>query len=163
MNARWHEFWMSRNPRDRVVAIALIAIAAVGSYAALVHAATKARSALTPAVAALREQAARFESHAAELERLRKQTPPVPSQGSLRSLVQAQLDAAGLSRAITRLDAPDSNQVLLTLGALSFADWISVAAGLRAQHVRIEACRVEALSSRGMVSVTATLVRTSRR
>lgn len=163
MNARWREFWLSRNPRDRVIAAALFTIAVVGLYAALIHTAIKARSTLTPAVVALREQVARFETHAAELERLRKQPPPVTSQGNLQSLVQAQIDAAGLSRAITRLDAPDSNQVVLTLGALSFADWISVAAGLRAQHVRIDACRIEALASRGMVSVTATLVRTSRR
>jgi len=47
-------------------------------------------------------------------------------------------------------------------GAVGFADWLNWVAGLTSQQVRLDACRVEALSTPGLVSVTATLVRVKR-
>jgi len=64
-----------------------------------------------------------------------------------------------LSGALVRIDAPDANQVVVVFGAVAFADWLNWIAGLRSQHVRLDTCRIEALSTPGMVSVTATLVR----
>jgi general secretion pathway protein M len=69
------------------------------------------------------------------------------------------VDAARLSAALTRIDAPDADHVLITFGAVSFADWLDWIAALQAQHVRLEVARVEALSAPGMVSATATLTR----
>jgi type II secretory pathway component PulM len=73
--------------------------------------------------------------------------------------VQAQADAARLSGALTRIDAPDADHVQITLGAVAFADWLAWIAALEAQHVRLEAARIEALSAAGLVSVSATLAR----
>jgi type II secretory pathway component PulM len=42
---------------------------------------------------------------------------------------------------------------------VSFADWLAWLATLQSQQVRVEAARVEALATPGMVSVTATLTR----
>ncbi|MGH8864757.1 MAG: type II secretion system protein GspM, partial [Burkholderiales bacterium] len=81
------------------------------------------------------------------------------SQTDLRTLVQAQAGVAGLSRALVRIDAPDANQVVVVFGAVAFADWLNWVASLKSQQVRLDACRVEALSTPGLVSVTATLVR----
>jgi general secretion pathway protein M len=48
-------------------------------------------------------------------------------------------------------------------GAVAFADWLDWIAGLESQQVRLEAGRIEALSTPGLVSVTATLVRAQAR
>jgi len=76
-------------------------------------------------------------------------------------LVQSQA-GAGLARALVRIDALDNDQVVVVFGAVAFADWLNWVAGLKAQHVRLAACRIEALSTPGLVSVTATLVRAKR-
>jgi type II secretory pathway component PulM len=77
----------------------------------------------------------------------------------LRALVQTQADRAGLARALVRLDVLDGNQVKAVFGAVPFADWLNWVTGLQSQQVRLDACRIEALSAPGMVSVTATFIR----
>jgi type II secretory pathway component PulM len=73
--------------------------------------------------------------------------------------VQAQVDAAGLGHALARLDAPDADQVVVAFGAVAFADWLNWVASLNSLHVRLAACRIEALAEPGMVGVSATLQR----
>ena len=162
MNAKLRRLWQSRAPRERVVIAVLAVLAGAASYAWLVQSADRAHTRLRASVPALRAQAARLEQQAAEFERLRAAPPPSVSQTDLRTLVQAQAGAAGLSRALVRIDAPDANQVVVVFGAVAFADWLNWVASLKSQQVRLDACRVEALSTPGLVSVTATLVRTIR-
>ncbi len=114
---------------------------------------------LSASVPTLRAQAVRLEQQAAEFERLRAAPATPVSQTDLLTLVQAQAGAAGLSRALVKIDAPDANQVVVVFGAVAFADWLNWVAGLKAQQVRLDTCRIEALSTPGMVSVTATLLR----
>ena len=73
--------------------------------------------------------------------------------------MQTRAGEAGLSRALTRIDATDANQVAVVFGALPYADWQAWVAGLQAQQIRLDACRIEALSAPGLVSVTATFSR----
>ena len=160
MNAQLRTLWQSRAPRERVVIAVLAVVVCVASYIWLVQAADQAHTRLRASVPALRAQAARLEQQAAELERLRSAPPPSASTTDLRTLVQAQANAAGLSGALGRIDAPDTNQVIVVFGAVAFADWLNWIASLRSQQVRLDACRIEALSTPGLVSVTATLVRT---
>jgi general secretion pathway protein M len=159
MNAKLRALWQSRAPRERVVIAVLAVLAGVASYVWLVQAADRAHTRLRASVPALRAQAARLEQQAGDLERLRSAPPAAASKTDLRTLVQAQAGAAGLSRALVRIDSPDANQVVVVFGAVAFADWLNWVAGLTAQQVRLEVCRVEALSTPGLVSVTATLVR----
>lgn len=161
MKAKLRTLWQSRAPRERVVIAALAVLAGVASYLWLVQSADRAHTRLRATVPALRAQAARLEQQAGELERLRAAPPVASSKTDLRTLVQAQAGAAGLSRALVRIDAPDANQVVVVFGAVAFADWLNWVAGLTAQQVRLEVCRVEALSTPGLVSVTATLVRSA--
>ena len=161
MKAKLRTLWHSRAPRERVVIAVLAVLAGVASYAWLVQAADRAHTRLRASVPALRAQAARLEQQAGDLERLRSAPPAAASKTDLRTLVQAQAGAAGLSRALVRIDAPDANQVVVVFGAVAFADWLNWVAGLTAQQVRLEVCRVEALSTPGLVSVTATLVRST--
>ena len=160
MNAKLHSLWQSRAPRERVVIAVLAVLAGAASYVWLVQSVDQAHTRLRASVPALRAQAARLEQQAAELERLRSAPPASVSQTDLRTLVQALAGAAGLSRALVRIDAPDADQVVVVFGAVAFADWLNWVASLKLQQVRLDTCRVEALSTPGLVSVTATLVRT---
>lgn len=159
MRTRLRRLWESRAPRERAIIAALAVMLGAVLYVWLVQSAERARVQLRTGVTTLRAQAARLEQQAAELERLRA-TPATPaSQTDLRTLVQAQAGAAGLSRALVRIDAPDANQVVVVFGAVVFADWLNWVASLKSQQVRLDTCRIEALSTPGMVNVTATLLR----
>ena len=159
MRTRLRRLWESRAPRERAIIAALAVMLGAVLYVWLVQSAERARVQLHTSVTTLRAQAARLERQAAELERLRA-TPATPaSQTDLRTLVQAQAGAAGLSRALVKIDAPDANQVVVVFGAVAFADWLNWVASLKSQQVRLDTCRIEALSTPGMVSVTATLLR----
>ena len=114
---------------------------------------------LRASVMKLHAQATRLEQQAVELERLRA-TPVTPaSQSDLRALVQAQAGAAGMSQALVKIDTPDANQVVVVFGAVAFADWLNWIASLKAQQVRLDTCKIEALSTPGMIGVKATLLR----
>ena len=159
MKAALRRLWQSRAPRERMVIAVLAAVLGAALYLWLLHSADRARGQLRASVATLRTQAALLEQQAAEYQRLQAMPAPAASATDLRALVQARADAARLSGALTRIDAPDADQVRLTFGAVSFADWLGWIAALQAQQLRLEAARVEALSAPGMVSATATLSR----
>jgi general secretion pathway protein M len=159
MRAQLRTIWESRAPRERAVIAALAVILGAALYVGLVHSAGRARAQLRTSVTTLRVQAVGLEQQAAELEHVRAAPPISASHTDLRTLVQAEADAAGLARALVRIDAPDAGQVVVVFGAVAFADWFNWIARLKSQHVRIDACRIEALSMPGLVSVTATLVR----
>lgn len=162
MRAQLHKMWESRAPQDRTIIVVLVAIVGAVLYWWLVQSGGHAHTQLRASVATLRAQAARLEQQAVELERLRA-TPVTPaSQSDLRTLVQAQAGAAGLSRELVKIDAPDANQVVVVFGAVAFADWLNWIASLKSQQVRLDTCKIEALSTPGMVGVTATLLRASR-
>ncbi len=80
----------------------------------------------------------------------------------MRTLIQAQAGSAGLASALVRIDAPDANRVQVVFGAVAFPDWLNWVATLNSQNIRVETCRIEALSKPGLVSVTATFVRAGR-
>jgi len=159
MKTQMLSLWKSLAPRERIVIAVLTIVLGSALYLWLVQSASRARLQLGAAVAGLHTQASRLDQDASELARLRA-APPLPvAQTELRTLVQAQVGAAGLSHAMTRIDAPDGNQVLVEFGVVAFADWLAWVSTLQAQQVRLAACRVEALSTPGLVSVSATLSR----
>ena len=159
MRAQVRKLWESRAPRDRTIIAVTAVVLGVALYAALVQTASRARKQLSTSVTTLRAQAANLDRQAVELERLRAGPVISASQTDLRTLVQAQANEAGLSRALLRIDALDTDQVVVVFGAVAFADWVTWIGALNSQHVRLDTCRVEALSTPGLVSVTATLVR----
>lgn len=159
MRALVHKAWQSRAPRERAVIAILAVLLGVALYAWLLQSATRARAQLRTSVVMLRTQAAGVEQQAAEYERLRAAPAISASKTDLRTLVQAQAGAAGLARALGRIDAQNADQVVVVFGAVPFADWLGWIAGLQAQQIRLEACRIEALATPGLVSVTATLAR----
>jgi general secretion pathway protein M len=163
LKTRLLDLWKARAPLERALLAALAIVLVAGLYAWLVQSASQARSQLRGSVTLLRAQTVRLGQQAAEIERLRAAPPISVSQTDLRSLVQDQADAAGLSRALVRLEASDPNRVEAVFGAVAFADWLAWIDALKAQHTRLESCRIEALSTPGLVSVTATLVRAKLR
>jgi type II secretory pathway component PulM len=159
MKAHLRRLWESRAPRERTVIAIVAAALAVALYLVLVQSANRARVQLKTNVTMLRTQATRLEQQAIEVERLRAAPPVTASQADLRALVQSQSGAAGLSRALQRIDTPDANQAQVVFGSVAFADWLALAASLQTQQVRLDTCRIEAMSTPGLVSVTATFVR----
>ncbi len=155
--------WESRAPRERAFIVALVMMLLVVLYVWLVQSVGPARVRLRASVTALQEQALRLDQQATELERLRAAPAIVAPQTDLRALVQAQAGAAGLLRALVKIDTPDADQVVVVFSAVAFADWLNWVAGLESQQVRLDACRIEALATPGMVGVTATLLRARRR
>jgi general secretion pathway protein M len=159
MNARIRKLWNSRAPRERAIIAALAIVLGAALYVWLVQSAGRARVQLHASVTTLRAQAARLDRQAIEYGRLSASPAVSASPTDLRTLVQARVDDAGLARALLRIDARDANQVDVVFGALPFADWVAWVAGLQAQQVRLDTCRIEALSTPGLVSVTATFTR----
>lgn len=162
MKARVRQLWQSRAPRERMI-IALLAVIVLGLlYVWLLVSASRARPPLRASVLALRADAARLGQQASELERLRTVPPPAASQTDLRTLIQALVGSAGLASALVRIDAPEPNRVQVVFGAVAFPDWLAWVATLHAQNIRLETCRIEALSRPGLVSATASFVRPAR-
>lgn len=158
LKAQLRGAWESRAPRERVILAVLAVVLGVALTVWLVQSAMQARVQLRASVTTLRTQAARLDQQAIEVGRLRAAPAISVSQTDLRTLVQTQAGAAGLARALTRIDTPDADQVMVVFGPVAFADWLNWVAGLKAQHVRLAACRIET-STPGLVSVTATLTR----
>ena len=159
MKAAIGKAWESRSPLERTVIAVLAALLSAGGYVLLLQSAERGRGQLRTSVAALRTQAVLLDRQAAEHQLLRAAPAAAASATDLRSLVQARADAARLSGALTRIEVLDTDHVQVVFGALPFADWLGWVAALQAQHVSLEAARVEALSVPGMVSATATLAR----
>ncbi len=162
MKAALRQAWTSRAPRERLVIAVLAAVLGTAFYLGLLYAADRARGQLNASIAALRTQAALLEQRAAEHQRLRATPAPPVSPTNLRTLIQERVDAAQLSGALTLLEAPDAEHVRIAFGAMAFADWLNWVAALQAQHVRLEAARIEALAAPGLVSVTATFARSGQ-
>lgn len=159
MKARLIKVWESRSPRDRVILAVLAAVVGVALYFSLVQSAYRARARLGSSVSALRSEALRLDADANELARARA-APAVPAaQTDLRSQVQAQAGVAGLARALQRIDAQNADQVQVVFGSVPFTDWLAWVASLQAQRIRLDTSRIEALSTPGLVSVTATFTR----
>lgn len=159
MRARLRKIWESRSPRDRVLIAILAAVVAALLYLWLAQSAQRARTQLGASLSVLRAQAIRLELDATELARVRAMPVPPAAQTDLRTLIQARADAAGLARALVRIDAPDANQVQVVFGAVAFAEWLGWVASLQAERIRLDTGRIEALSTPGMVGVTTTFTR----
>jgi type II secretory pathway component PulM len=110
-------------------------------------------------VTTLRTQSTQLDQQIIEYTQVQTAPPINASTSELKTLVQAQANQAGLASALGRIDALDTNQVVVVFGAVAFNTWLHWVADLQAQHVRLSVCRIETLSTTGLVSVTATLVR----
>lgn len=159
MKARLLKLWESRSPRDRVIIAVLAAVVGTLLYLLLVQSASRARTQLGASVSVLRAQALRLDADANELARMRAMPAPPASQTDLRAQVQAQANATGLGRALLRIDAKGADQVQVAFGSVPFADWLAWVATLQEQHIRLDTSRIEALTTPGLVSITATFVR----
>jgi general secretion pathway protein M len=159
MRDRLRKLWESRSPRDRIVIAVLAALVGTVLYLWLIQAATQARTRLGSSLPVLRAQALHLDRDATELERVRTARVPPTPQTDLRTQVQAQATASGLAGALLRIDAADANQAQVVFGSVAFADWLAWVAALQAQNIRLSTTRIEALSTPGLVSVTASFTR----
>lgn len=159
MRAHLRRAWESRAPQERAIIAVLGLLLGAILYVWFMHAAAISRVQLHTSVATLRAQAARLDQQALEYGRLRAAPATTASSTDLRTLLQTRIGEAGLSRALVRIDATEANRVNVVFGAVPFAEWLAWVASLQAQQVRLDACRIEALSTPGLVSVTGTFTR----
>lgn len=159
MMGRLHRAWGARAPRERVALATLVLLSVPALCLWFLLAAGQERAQLQAHVAALRIESQRFDRAARDYARLQSAPVAMDTGADLRALVQSRIDAAGLTRALVSIEAPEAGQVVLAFGVVRFADWLDWVAGLAAQHVRLATCRIDALSTPGLISVTATLVR----
>lgn len=159
MREKLQKTWQSRSPRDRLLITAFLVVLGAALYVWLVLSGGQARLHLRTSVMALRAQAEYLDQQASEYQRLRATPPPAASPTDLRTLVQGRVADSALARSLVRIDAADADQVVVVFDALAFTDWIKWIHSLKSQRVRLDACRIEALATTGLVSVTATLVR----
>ncbi len=160
LQIRYDAFWQARARNERLAIAGSAAVLAIGLGLWAMHAVDRSRTELrTFTVPALREQADLLERQAAEYERLRAAPAATMSPTDIRTLVQAQAGAAGLSTAFQSVESAGANQVKVVVGAIAFADWLNWILNLESQHIHLETCRIEALSTPGQVTITATLVR----
>jgi general secretion pathway protein M len=159
MRARLRKLWQSRSPRDRVMIAVLAAVVGAALYLSLLQSAYRARTLLGASVSRLQVQAQRLDADANDLARARAAPAAPAPQSDLRTQLQAQAGAAGLAQALLRIDAQNADQVQAVFGSVPFADWLAWVATLQAQRIRIDSSRIEALSTPGLVSVTATFTR----
>ena len=159
MTSSMRAFWVSRSPRQRLAAAIAAAVLGTVAYLWLVYSAHRHRVQLNSAVFELRGRADRLDRSADEIARLRASQAAPPPQSDLRLLLQAQVASAGLSRWLLRIDPVNADQVIVVFGAVPFTDWLTWVENLKTQLVRLDATRIEAQSTPGLVSVTATMVR----
>jgi len=159
MKATLSGIWLARSPRDRkIIAISTVVFILI-LYLMLVQSAVKAQSSLQKNVVDLHTQETFLNDQALEYNRLRNMSAITSSPTDLHTLVQIRILDAGLSNNLLRINAIDANQVVVVFGAIAFSDWLHWIIDLKSQHIRVAKCRIEALSTSGQVSVTATLVR----
>ncbi len=163
MKAGLRAWWEARAPRERLVIAVLAAVVGAALYFWLVEAAGHARERLGRSVSALRVQAAGLEQDGVALARVRALRPPPAAQSDLRAHLEAQVAAAGLAGGLLRIDQTDANHAQVVFGSVPFADWLDWVVALQAQHIRLEAARVEALQTPGLVGVTASFARPQAR
>jgi type II secretory pathway component PulM len=159
MNAVLSTAWARLGPRARIAAALLIAGVTLLVYIALLVSASHAREQLRTSVAALRAAEARMDADAAEYRRLRGMAAPAAAQADLALVVQANAGLGTLTRDRVRVDVTDPNHAKIVHGAVSFADWLVWVESLHSQRIRLQACRVDALTTPGLVNVSATLAR----
>ena len=159
MRARLRQAWAARTAGERAILMMLAMVLGAAVYLMLALSGHAAHRRLQAGLASLQVQAAAVLQQAAEVDRLRATPPPPASATDLRTLVEAHAGAAGLARALLRIEATDANRVVVVFGAVDFGDWLRWVDSLGAQRVLVEACRIEALPAAGSVSVTATLAR----
>lgn len=160
MKKQLNQLWKSRTPSDRKLIAALSIILVIILYTGFVLSAERLGTSLNSSVIALRAQAAHLDEEALEYSHLRRTPMATSSPTDLHTLVQARVENAGLSTALVHMDAIDNNQVITVFGAIAFSDWLNWIIAMKSQHIRVASCRIEAMSTPGLVSVTATLVRT---
>lgn len=162
MRAQLKQAWKARSPRERTIIGMLMVVLAAVSYAWLVTSLGSSHHRLQERVRTLQTQALRLEGQVAEIQRLRTTSVAESPPTELRALLQAQLVSAGMFHALEKMESSDPDQVMVAFAGLAFGDWLRWAARLEAQGIRVDKCRIDGLSTPGMVSVTATLQRAGR-
>jgi len=159
MKKRIFDLWSSRAPAERAAATVLAFVVGALLCFWFIHTAEQERNRLKQRVAVLKSQSDTMDQQISEFSRLKvaSANPSTLAPKNLRDAVQGIIDSSGLSTSLVKIDAPDAGTAQVSFSALSFSDWLAFVRNLQAQKIRIETCRIEALTTAGRISITATL------
>jgi len=149
----------SLSPRNQKILFGLTGLLLIIFSATTVQSLEKSRSPLQQNILKLRAQSLRLEQQSLQYHYLLGLKPVISSSISLDTLLQNHLSHSSLSPSLLRTNAVSAHQVIMTFGAVSFTDWLSFVQELTSQHIRVQQCRIEALSTPGRVNISATMVR----
>ena len=152
-------FWQRLSAREQVI---------VGSGAGLVviillafyvwQPLEKERTRLRASLPKLRTLAQQMQTDAVAVPKLKSTAKPPPLAGGLKEVVEQTASAHRLQ--VTQASPEGNGKLNVSLASVPFDAWVKWLAILQAQHaIRLDACRVEALSQSGMVKVQAVLSR----
>ena len=156
------QWWTLRSAPERQMIVIVTLCLALVVYAGFLHTTIQARQRLVPTVTKLHVEAVRQSEQADEIRRLRAMPTPPASTTDLRQLVQHQTEITGLTKSLVSVELVDAQHVKLVFGSVAFVDWLAWADAMQAQQLRFVAVRIEAQTTPGQVSVTATLERPGR-
>ena len=146
-------------PGARYGLAALAVLLTLVAYVAVIDAFGRERSRLQGSVTALRAASQQMERHAVEIARLRAAPKPAASQRDLRSVIETEAKAGGFTH-VLRVDSNAADEVRVIVASIAYPEWLAWLERLQSADVRVKSCRVEALSTEGAVTATATFVRT---
>lgn len=124
--------------RERFVVATLIIILVATLYSWLVQTAYQERRKLAASVITLKSRAAVVEQQASEIERIRTMPAQAASPTDLRTLVQAQANSAGISRALVKIQSSTPNRLEIEFGDIPFSAWTAWVGNLQSQHVALK-------------------------
>lgn len=151
------EIWGASSRRERA-ALALVAAFALGAllYAFLLEPGMAARKSLSVTLPRLRAQLADMRAQRSEILALRKQLEAGPQRGDLHALLRASAQQQPFAASLERAEALPSGGALLRVSSVRLDAWLDWVERMQREFgARLEACRISALDSPGLVQVEA--------
>jgi len=159
LTERFQDFWDGLAARERnLVAAGLLVLVPLALYLYLWQPLTAERTRLAGRAAQLRGELAQLRGDSEEVKALRAQTP-IRSAETLAATVRLAASRFGLAEKLGAMTPQGGDRLEVSMEGVSFDAWLRWVGELGVQGVSLNACKVEALPTAGLVRAKATLSR----
>jgi general secretion pathway protein M len=151
------DYWQARNPRERLILMAVGGLVLLGLlYAYLWQPIADERDHLRKNLPQLQSASAQMQASADEAERLKTKVNATAGVNVMNS-IETSATARNLRDKLSSVSAVDANHVRVVSGSIAFDDWLAWSKELQAQGIRIESAQVNTLQEgSGLVKLLAT-------
>jgi general secretion pathway protein M len=158
---RLQGFWAGLAPRERnLIAVGFLVLLPPGLYLYLWQPLNAERTRLAGRVQQLRGEVAQLRVDSEEIKRLRAQAP-IRSAQTLEATTRLAAARFQLGDKQIAMTPQGSDRLIVNMDAVPFDAWLRWVGELGVQGVSMNACRVEALPTPGLVRTKTTLTRSS--